>query len=34
MKEKKEVQLNKNRKKNKSKIKKILQFISDKIIHR
>jgi hypothetical protein len=34
MKEKKEVQLNKNRKKNKSKIKKILRFISDKIIHR
>jgi hypothetical protein len=34
MKEKKEIQLDKNRKKKKSKIKKILRFISDKIIHR
>ncbi len=34
MKEKKEVLLNKNRKKNKLRLKKILRFISEKIIHR
>lgn len=34
MKEKLEVLLNKNRKKTKLKIKKVLRFISEKIIHR
>jgi len=34
MKEKLEVLLNKNRKKTKLKFKKVLRFISDKIIHR
>ncbi len=34
MKEKKEVQLDKKGKNKKSRIKKILRFISDKIIHR
>lgn len=34
MKEKIELLLNKNRKKTKLKIKKVLRFISEKIIHR
>ena len=34
MKEKLEVMLNKNRRKTKLKIKKVLRFISEKIIHR
>jgi hypothetical protein len=34
MKEKLEVLLNKNRRKTKLKIKKVLRFISEKIIHR